>query len=96
MNRELNRIFSKWLRVKPSEAMATTDGRPISFNATSVRMAEKLFSEDASTNADEIIALMKPFCRPFPVSEVREQLRKARRASGARQGIGNGKHERLI
>ncbi len=55
-------------------SLLTNDGRTLSVESLGFRRAVKLANDNPAGNADEIIGLMKPFCMPFNISEVRQEL----------------------
>lgn len=83
MDRRLMDVFAPVMRAELS-----SDGRALRPDAQGLRIAERLIDDAADTHADEIIKLMKPFCRPFDVATVRERLQEmGRRQRRARRAL---------
>lgn len=88
MDARLQKVFSEHLRISHSGSGQTSDGRRIPSNSKGLEIAERLISADAENYADEIIKLMKPYCRPFDVESVRGRLLKmGKRQRAARKSV---------
>ena len=74
MDTRLKRVFGQYLRCLDDGALVSSDGRGLAARSPALETAKDLIDLSADMNADEIIKLMKPYCRPFDVSKVKRRL----------------------
>ncbi|MCB2117011.1 MAG: hypothetical protein KDE00_12110 [Rhodobacteraceae bacterium] len=74
MNNKLESLFRPYFRTDANGDFVTADGRVLDSNSTAMEIADELFEADPSRYADEIIKLLKPFCRRFDIAKMRAAL----------------------
>jgi hypothetical protein len=67
-------VFGPYLRSEGSEVFLTPDGRKLETGSVGMALAAELIDGDPAFHVDEIIKIMKPFCRPFNIETVRATI----------------------
>lgn len=73
---QLIEIFEPFLRSDAVESLRP-DGTPVSLDSPGVVEAQRLFQSDPTKHAVQIVALMKPLCRPFPIDQIVRRIQNS-------------------
>ncbi|MCA3435880.1 MAG: hypothetical protein ACK5PT_15075 [Cereibacter sp.] len=67
-------VFGPYLRSEGTETFLTQDGRKLETGSAGMALATELIDCNPAFYADEIIRIMKPFCRPFDIEAARSKI----------------------